>query len=74
MEVFNEFTHTFLVAIKIAIWLFLILYILFAGVVLKQVRVMIETLEVGFERPIRIIAVFHFIISVAVFILALIIL
>jgi len=74
VEAISSFTPTVLVAIKIALWLFLILYILFAGIVIKQVRVMTETLQVGLEKSIRTLAVIHFIVSVFVFILSLIIL
>lgn len=74
MEAVSNLAPAVLFLVKIALWLFLLLYILFAGVVIKQVRVMTETLQVGLERPIRSVAVFHFIVSVAVFLLALIIL
>jgi len=50
------------------------LYIVFAGVVTRQVRVMTETINVGFEKPIQLFAFFHFIFAVVVFVLALILL
>ena len=60
--------------VKIAIMLFLLLYIVFAGVVIRQVRVMTETLEVGFEKPIKAIALFHFLFSLLVFMIAIFVL
>lgn len=49
-------------------------YVFFSFVVVRQVNIMTETLEVGFENPVRIIALIHFLISIAVFLLAIIIL
>jgi hypothetical protein len=60
--------------VKIAILFFLLLYIVFAGVVIRQVRVMAETLQVGFEKPIKAIAFFHFLFSLLVFVIALFVL
>ena len=74
MGTIDSITPAVLTFIKIALWLFLILYILFAGIVIKQVRVMTETLQIGLEKPIRTLAVIHFIVSVFVFVLSLIIL
>ena len=74
MEILGNFSGPLLLAVKVAIWLFLILYILFATVVIRQVRVMIETLKVGLDKPLKGIALFHLIFSVTVFVLSLIIL
>ena len=60
-----------LLAVKIGVIIFLLLYIVFAGVVIRQVRVMTETLSLGFERPIKLLAFFHFIFSLVVLVLAL---
>lgn len=60
--------------IKTAIILFLLLYIVFAGVVIRQVRVMTETLQVGFEKPIKALAFFHFLFSLLVLVLAVLVL
>ena len=46
-------------------------YTLFSAVIVRQVQLMTDTLEVGFEAPVRIIAVLHFLVSIGVFILAL---
>jgi len=42
-----------------------IVYVIFAFVILKQVGTMTKTLEMGFERPIQIIAVFHLLFAMA---------
>jgi len=74
MQDFGSIAPSIFILIKIAVWIFLFTYVLFSGVVIKQVRVMTQTLEVGFEKPIKLIALVHFIVSLTVFILALIIL
>lgn len=68
--------------IGISIWLIvkifaifgLGIYVLFSLIVVRQVQLMTDTLEVGFESPIRLIALLHLIVSLGVFILALFIL
>lgn len=52
----------------------LVFYIIFGFVVVKQVGKMTETLEVGFESPLKFIALIHFLASIGVFLLALVIL
>ena len=74
MNTFDGFAPSVLTLIKIAIWIFLFLYILFAGVVVKQIRAMTETLEVGFEKPVKALGVIHFVTAVFVFLLSLVVL
>ncbi|OGM20295.1 hypothetical protein A2714_05115 [Candidatus Woesebacteria bacterium RIFCSPHIGHO2_01_FULL_38_9] len=74
MEIFGSLGTPLLFVVKVAIWLFLVLYVLFAAVVIRQVRVMIETLQVGLEKPLKGIALIHLIFSVTVFVLSLFIL
>lgn len=50
------------------------IYIVFAVVVLRQIRLMSETLKIGLEKGVRTLGVIHLLFSIAVFILALIIL
>lgn len=50
------------------------IYIVFALVVVRQVNLMIRTLEVGFEFPIRLVAIGHLLFAIGTFILALVIL
>ncbi len=60
--------------IKIACLALLALYIVFALVIVRQVIQMTDTLEVGFEKPIRAISVLHLIFALATFFIGLAIL
>lgn len=46
------------------------IYIIFSLVIIKQVQLMTDTIEVGFEIPLRIIAIGHFVFAALVFLLA----
>lgn len=59
---------------KVFVALALALYVIFGLVVVRQVQLMTDTLEVGFETLVRILAIGHLVFSIVVFILALIIL
>jgi len=59
---------------KIAILIFLLMYVIFAVVVQRQVHLMIQTLDIGFDKAIKLIAALHLILAIGVFILSLIIL
>jgi hypothetical protein len=59
---------------KTGIIIFLIVYIIFSFAVSKQVKIMTDTLEVGFESQIKVIALIHIALSVAVLIIAIIVL
>ncbi|KKQ93627.1 hypothetical protein A2865_02410 [Candidatus Woesebacteria bacterium RIFCSPHIGHO2_01_FULL_39_17] len=74
MENFEGIAPSVFTIVKIAVWIFLLLYILFAGVVIKQIRVMTETLEVGFEKQIKVLGIVHFLLAVIVFLLSLVVL
>jgi hypothetical protein len=74
MEIIESFSLTIWSIAKVFVLVGLLLYIVFAYVVDSQVRLMNDTIEVGFEKEIRTIAKMHFILSVIVFILAIIIL
>jgi hypothetical protein len=60
--------------VKIAILFLCFFYIIFSLIVAKQVKVMTETLEIGFEKEISLIAKIHLVVAVAFFVAALIIL
>jgi len=64
-----EFTATLIA--KIAILLILAIYAIFATVILKQVSLMTKTLEVGFETPIKFVAIVHFLLAIGTFLVAL---
>ncbi len=73
-EVLTQVSSSILFLVKIGVILFLFIYVIFAGVVIKQVRIMTETVRVGFEPQIKLLVFAHFLASLVLFFLALIIL
>lgn len=71
LDIDSVFGSTFLLIIKFGLIAFLFLYIIFAGIVVKQIQVMTKTVQLGFENFIRGIGILHFIIAVLVFIVSL---
>lgn len=59
--------------VKVAILFFLFLYTLFALVMVKQINLMTATLQVGFELPVKVVAYFHLVFALGVFLLTLLI-
>lgn len=59
--------------VKIMVLFLLLMYIVFAFVVLKQVNLMLSTIPVT-KVPLRLVAVFHLILAISVFVLALLVL
>jgi len=59
---------------KIGIIIFLIVYTIFSFAVSKQVKIMTDTLEVGFESQIKVMVLIHIVLSVAVLVVAIIVL
>lgn len=45
--------------LEVAVTAFLIIYLIFAIVLVRQVKIMTDTLEVGFEKQIKIISYLH---------------
>jgi len=60
--------------VKILVLFGLVIYSIFAFVVLRQIRLMTDTLEVGFEAPIRMLGFVHLVFALVIFVLALMIL
>lgn len=60
--------------IKIFIILFLVIYIIFSLVVIKQVSLMTQTLEIGFEKQLKFLSYLHFLFAVGVLVFGLLIL
>ncbi|MBI3443122.1 hypothetical protein HY008_00420 [Candidatus Woesebacteria bacterium] len=56
--------------IKIMVLILLVVYIVFAFIIVKQVNLMLDTLDVGLEIPLKGIAIFHLLFAVGTFILA----
>ncbi|MEK9143430.1 MAG: DUF5657 family protein [Patescibacteria group bacterium] len=61
-------------SVKIGILVALLLYAVFAGIVIRQEQLMAAVLEEGFEPILRILTILHFAASVALIIFAIIIL
>lgn len=59
---------------KIAALVLLGMYLVFALVVIRQVQLMTDTVEVGFEAPIRLFSYLHLIFAILIFLAALILL
>lgn len=51
-----------------------VLYLVFAFVIVKQVKVMLDTLDIGFSFPVRLISYSHFLFALGIIILSVIIL
>lgn len=60
--------------LKVFILIFMVLYMIFALVVVRQVQLMTDTLEVGFEKQLRFMSFVHLLFAVAVFLFSIIIL
>ena len=60
--------------VKLGFLIFLIVYIVFAGMVIRQVELMIRTLDGSINLPLKILAYIHLIFATFIFLLALIIL
>lgn len=60
--------------VKIGVLILLIIYLVFAFVIVRQVQLMTDTLEVGFESQLKFLSFMHFIFAIGVFIFAFIIL
>lgn len=69
-----DVTSGFWMIAKLIALFALFMYILFALVILRQVTLMTDTLEVGFEEPVRIFALFHLIFALGTFVAAIVIL
>ena len=65
-------TITILGVLKVFVLLGVGVYIVFAGVLVKQVQIMTGTVKVGLEGPIKLISYLHLAFAVLVFLFALI--
>lgn len=60
--------------IKIAALVLLGMYLIFAWVIVRQVRLMTDTLQLGFEAPVKVFSYIHMAFAIFVFLSALVIL
>lgn len=74
MEVIPLLGISVWLAVKIFILLFLAIYIVFALVVIRQIKLMLQTLDIGLNLIIRFIGWAHFLFAVGIFLIALTIL
>ena len=65
---------SFWAVIKIFVLIFLGIYIIFALVVIKQISLMTQTIEIGFEKQLKILGYLHFLFATAVLIFGFLIL
>jgi hypothetical protein len=73
-DLISQGQTTLLIVAKIGIILFLIIYVVFSVIIIKQVRMMTETLNLGFEAQIKSVVFLHFVFSLGVLLLAIFIL
>jgi len=62
------------ILVKLAFLFVIILYLVFAGVVVRQVYLMITTIQTGFDFPIKALSWLHLFLAVGVLLLAIIVL
>jgi hypothetical protein len=60
--------------VKIFFCIGLVVYLVFALVVVRQVQIMTQTLKVNFELPIKILALAHLLFALGILVFALIVL
>ena len=65
---------SFALLAKIGIIIFLLVYVVFSFAVSKQVKIMTDTLEVGFETQLKAIALIHLVLSIIVLVVGIVIL
>lgn len=65
---------TLFFVVKIGLWLFLVIYVIFAATLIKQIRIMTETLTTGFEVFLKAAGFLHFVFALFVLILSVFIL
>lgn len=67
----DTFGDAFWLVIKFGLLAFLFLYIIFAGVIIKQISIMTQTVKMGFTSFVKLVGLLHFIAAIVVFIYAL---
>ena len=55
---------------KILVLFALLIYVVFAIIVVRQVQLMTQTLEVGFELPVKLLSYIHLLLALIIFIIA----
>jgi hypothetical protein len=73
-ELLTSGENTLLFVVKIGLWLFLLIYVVFAATLIKQIRIMTETLTTGLEIYLKAAGFLHFAFALFVLILSVIVL
>jgi hypothetical protein len=60
--------------VKIAVLILMSMYLIFALIVVRQIKLMTSTLELGYEAPVALLGYIHLAFAILVFLVALIIL
>ena len=68
MELINVLVTDFWVAAKVLVLLFLGIYVVFSAVVVKQARLMAETLDVELDGFIVTVSYIHMVLAIGVFV------
>ncbi len=71
MQGFDILNFDFFIIIKILSLVVLGIYVIFAFVIRRQVKVMTDTLTLGFEPLVKFLSFFHLAFAIFVFVLAL---
>ena len=74
MQNFNIVNFNFWIIIKILALIVLGIYVIFAFVIKRQVRVMTDTLTLGFEPIVKFLSLAHLLFAIAVFVTAIVVL
>lgn len=72
MEFLQSTEFSLWIIVKIAILIFLLVYAIFSFVIVRQARLMTETLDVDFNKIINTVAFGHLIASITIFVVSLI--
>jgi len=68
------FTINIWSVVKIMVSFALFLYVIFAGIMVRQVSLMTESLQLGLEWPLKTVAFLHFLGAAFIFLMALVVL
>lgn len=74
MNIISEFGVSSWFLAKIMVSFFLLIYIVFAIITVRQINLMVETLEVKFGEVVKVVGMLHLVVAIFIFFLALVIL
>lgn len=71
MDLIQTTNINYWIILKVGVLAFLFIYVIFSFIVVRQTRLMTETLDVDFDKVINIVAMGHLIVSITIFVLSL---